>query len=72
MVTAIRQHADERRASRKQAAQHAREIDEARQIELALLPRSLPVLEGWSMAARTIPAETIGGDTFDVIRSAAA
>ena len=67
MVTAIRQHADERRASRKRAAQHAREIDEARQIQLALLPRSLPEVEGWSMAARTIPAETIGGDTFDVI-----
>jgi len=67
VVATIRQHADARRASRRHAAQRAREMDEARTIQLALLPQSLPVAGGWSIAARSLPAEAVGGDTFDVI-----
>lgn len=68
LIASVRGQADGRRAARRRAAQHAREQADAREIQRALLPQELPVLDGWDLAARCEPAECVGGDTFDVIR----
>lgn len=39
----------------------------ARQIQLGLLPRSAPSVEGYQVAGVSIPAEEVGGDYFDFI-----
>ncbi len=42
------------------------ELRIGRQIQLALLPRRFPDLEGWTFAAHYEPAREVGGDLFDV------
>ncbi len=44
-----------------------REIQIARQIQLNLLPGSLPDIEGFDIAARSDPALEVGGDYYDMI-----
>ncbi len=48
-----------------------RDLQIARQIQQSTLPRTLPVLEGFDLAAWNEPADETGGDTFDVIGLAA-
>ncbi len=40
----------------------------ASSIQLDLLPKSAPVIGGYEIAARTIPAKSVGGDFFDFIQ----
>ena len=40
----------------------------AGQIQTGLLPKNPPVLAGYDIAARSIPAQTVGGDYFDFIK----
>jgi sigma-B regulation protein RsbU (phosphoserine phosphatase) len=42
------------------------QLRQARQIQMSLLPRSLPKLPGFEFAARSIPAEEVGGDVYDM------
>jgi sigma-B regulation protein RsbU (phosphoserine phosphatase) len=42
-----------------------RELDIARQIQESILPESVPRLEGFDIAALTIPARAVGGDYYD-------
>ncbi len=44
-----------------------RDLQIARQIQQSTLPRTLPALDGFDLAAWNEPAEETGGDTFDVI-----
>jgi sigma-B regulation protein RsbU (phosphoserine phosphatase) len=44
-----------------------KELDIARQIQESILPDSLPQLEGFDIAALTIPARAVGGDYYDFI-----
>jgi hypothetical protein len=44
-----------------------RELDEARRIQAALLPQSLPALSGHSIAALWQPAREVAGDYYDVL-----
>ena len=44
-----------------------RELTIARQIQESILPDSLPQLEGFDIAAISIPAREVGGDYFDYI-----
>lgn len=44
-----------------------KELDIARQIQESILPDSLPQLEGFDIAAITIPARKVGGDYYDFI-----
>jgi sigma-B regulation protein RsbU (phosphoserine phosphatase) len=44
------------------------ELALASEIQIGLLPESRPVLKGYDIAGKNIPAETIGGDYFDFIR----
>ncbi len=43
------------------------EIEVARQVQLALLPRHQPVLEGWDIWLYTRPANDVGGDLVDFL-----
>ncbi len=44
-----------------------REMEIARQIQMSILPRSLPKIAGLSMAARYVPMRSVAGDFYDVI-----
>jgi serine phosphatase RsbU (regulator of sigma subunit) len=43
------------------------ELDLARRIQLALLPKDLPTLDQWAIAAHYQPARAVGGDFYDFI-----
>ncbi len=45
-----------------------REMETARQIQLSILPREIPTIEGLDMAARYIPMTSVAGDFYDFIR----
>lgn len=42
------------------------QMRQARQIQMSLLPLSLPSLPGFEFAARSIPADDVGGDVYDM------
>jgi serine phosphatase RsbU (regulator of sigma subunit)/heme/copper-type cytochrome/quinol oxidase subunit 4 len=44
------------------------EVDESRQIQLGLLPKTIPQLAGYGIAGESHPARVVGGDYFDVLR----
>jgi sigma-B regulation protein RsbU (phosphoserine phosphatase) len=52
----------ERELERKKA-----ELEVARDIQMSLLPATLPDVPGIDLAARSIPAKEVGGDFYDVI-----
>jgi phosphoserine phosphatase RsbU/P len=68
LVEVVRREVDEGRALRTRDARLAREYEEARLIQRALLPSSLPSDLVSSIAARWVPAAGIGGDWYDVVR----
>ncbi len=45
-----------------------RDLQVARQVQSGLLPRSLPEIPGWQVAALWQPAQAVGGDFYDFIR----
>ncbi len=54
--------------SQKLREDRMREIlEESRRIQNSILPRRLPRPAGFQLAARTVPAEIVGGDFYDVI-----
>ena len=44
------------------------ELELARNIQIRLMPRAMPELEGLEFAARMIPSSEVGGDYFDFLR----
>jgi len=52
---------------RKRREQMTREAEEARIIQQALLPRTSPMIPGFSVSGLSIPAGPIGGDWYDFI-----
>lgn len=44
-----------------------RELEVARSIQVGLLPRAMPSLEGYDLAGMCRPADSTGGDTFDLV-----
>jgi sigma-B regulation protein RsbU (phosphoserine phosphatase) len=57
----------EGRAARRQDRKQHRELEEARMIQRALLPASLPPVDGLDLAFTWRPMDGVGGDCFDVI-----
>ncbi len=49
-------------AARQEAS---RELDDAVRAQSFLLPRAMPVLPGFAVSARTLPARAVGGDFYD-------
>ncbi len=58
----------ERERERAERERQARELEEARQFQLSLLPARLPDLDGWEAVASMQTASEVGGDYFDVRR----
>jgi sigma-B regulation protein RsbU (phosphoserine phosphatase) len=56
---------------KSQLAQEKNRIEEqihlANQIQINLLPKSPPAIDGYDVAGRSIPAQSVGGDYFDFI-----
>jgi sigma-B regulation protein RsbU (phosphoserine phosphatase) len=52
---------------REQRERMSREAEEARSIQQALLPRSSPLIPGFSVTGLSIPAGSVGGDWYDFI-----
>jgi sigma-B regulation protein RsbU (phosphoserine phosphatase) len=46
----------------------AKELEIARSVQMSLLPREQPRLQGYDIAGICIPAEEVGGDYFDFVR----
>lgn len=46
------------------------EIEVARQVQLSLLPKSHPSIEGWELFSATTPANDVGGDLIDYLDGA--
>lgn len=44
-----------------------RELQLAAEIQLSILPRTLPPLQGFSFGAKMVPARAVGGDLYDFI-----
>ena len=78
LLRSVRAEIEVRRRRRRQKSVNAesriahrnlwRELREARQIQQALLPKDLPVIEGVEIAVAWKPASVVGGDYFDVIK----
>ena len=61
---------DELKAAQDQLAEKERmerELEVARDIQLSILPQSLPEIDKFKFGARIYPASEVGGDFFDVI-----
>jgi phosphoserine phosphatase RsbU/P len=43
-----------------------RELHVAHQIQMSILPQTLPEIQGYEFGARIVPARAVGGDFFDV------
>jgi len=68
LVEVVEREAEEGLASRRRDARLAREQEDARMIQRALLPSVMPAIDGAEVAARWTPASGIGGDCYDVWR----
>jgi phosphoserine phosphatase RsbU/P len=52
---------------RSERQRMAREVQEARSIQQALLPRCSPLIPGFAVSGLSVPAGAVGGDWFDFI-----
>jgi phosphoserine phosphatase RsbU/P len=68
LVEIVRREVAEGLALRRRDARQAREHEEARLIQRALLPSNMPEMSGCTLAALWTPASGIGGDCYDVLR----
>ncbi len=69
MLGLSRDVTSERRIAEERAARAAieRELEIARRVQASLLPRTLPTIPGFALAARCEPAAFVGGDFYDAI-----
>ncbi len=56
------------RAQRRTQRQREEELREAREIQDSLLPKRLPEVVGYEVAAMTQPLQFVGGDYYSVVR----
>jgi len=42
-------------------------VEEARRIQMSMLPKGSPTFHGYELAGRSVPAEAVGGDLYDFI-----
>jgi sigma-B regulation protein RsbU (phosphoserine phosphatase) len=68
LVAMLRTEIQSGRERRLQAQREQRELEEARRIQRTLLPASLPLVDGFELAASWQPASGVGGDCYDAIR----
>jgi sigma-B regulation protein RsbU (phosphoserine phosphatase) len=68
LARTVRREVDEGRARRRAGAIATREREDARLIQRALLPSSLPTIPRCEIAALWEPASDFGGDCYDALR----
>src|SRR5947199_3998698 len=68
LVGIMRAHIAEGRARRVERRAVEEENSQAREIQQALLPKTIPQIPGCEISAAWRPARTVGGDYFDVSR----
>jgi len=68
LVEIVTREIDEGRAVRRRDRTLARDHEEARLIQRALLPQAMPQMARCTIAAQWRPAQGIGGDCYDVLR----
>lgn len=68
LVEIVRREIEDGLASRRRDARVAKEHEDARMIQRALLPSTMPEMAGCVLAASWTPASGIGGDCYDVLR----
>jgi sigma-B regulation protein RsbU (phosphoserine phosphatase) len=68
LVRLVRREVDDGHARRRAGAMASREREDARLIQRALLPATMPTIPGCEIAARWEPASDFGGDCYDVLR----
>jgi phosphoserine phosphatase RsbU/P len=68
LVRLVRREVDEGQVRRRAGAMASREREDARLIQRALLPSTMPTIPGCEIAARWEPASDFGGDCYDVLR----
>jgi sigma-B regulation protein RsbU (phosphoserine phosphatase) len=68
LVEVVKREIEDGTLSRRADARQQREQEEARLIQRALLPTTLPTLQGIRIAAMWNPASGFGGDCYDVLR----
>jgi serine phosphatase RsbU (regulator of sigma subunit) len=67
----LQQAYDELKAAQEQIIEKERlerELQVAFEIQMSILPDSLPALSGFDFGARIVPARAVGGDFYDVLR----
>jgi sigma-B regulation protein RsbU (phosphoserine phosphatase) len=68
LVEIVKREIEDGLASRRRDARQAKEHEDARMIQRALLPSTMPEIAGCALAACWTPASGIGGDCYDVLR----
>jgi sigma-B regulation protein RsbU (phosphoserine phosphatase) len=68
LLDVVRREIADGAASRWRDIRLARDQEEARLIQRALLPSTMPEVAGCALAARWIPAAGLGGDCYDALR----
>ena len=68
LIEVVKREVEEGLAMRRRDAKLAREHEEARLIQRALLPSAMPELAGCTLTAMWTPALGIGGDCYDALR----
>jgi sigma-B regulation protein RsbU (phosphoserine phosphatase) len=68
LVEVVQREVEEGMAARRRDAKVAREHEDARLIQRALLPATMPELPGCQVTALWTPASGIGGDCYDVLK----
>src|SRR6185295_15060296 len=68
LVRTVRREVDEGHVRRRAGAIASRERQDARLIQRALLPSTMPTIPGCEFAALWEPATDFGGDCYDVLR----
>ena len=63
----VAQLAQRQQAEARERERLVQELKVARLIQQTLLPRRLPDLPGWSLAAHYQPARAVGGDFYDLV-----
>jgi sigma-B regulation protein RsbU (phosphoserine phosphatase) len=56
------------RAQRREQQLHEDELEEARKIQDRLLPKQLPPVNGYDIAAMTQPLRVVGGDYYSIVK----
>jgi serine phosphatase RsbU (regulator of sigma subunit) len=66
-VAAVAETSEQLRRAEEDREREAQELSAARVIQQQLLPKELPTLPGWRIAAYYQPARAIGGDFYDFL-----